>query len=97
MPFFRHPPKFLTGLLLVAGVLCAGAVRAADAMPALEQALDAARQSQRGITLYVNGQTIGGAVVRVDTSTAPGWVELRNQQHGRIVVRLDRIDGAALP
>ena len=46
------------------------------------------------LQLYVAGQTLGGAVVRIE----PGqWVELRNQQHGRIVVRLDRIDGVAMP
>jgi hypothetical protein len=42
----------------------------------------------------VNGQTIGGAVTRVE----PGqWVELKNQQSSKIVVRLDRIDGIAAP
>ena len=54
----------------------------------------AAQQAKRGINLYVNGQVIGGAVVRLE----PGaFVELRNQEFGRIVVRLDRIDGVAMP
>lgn len=94
---FFPRPSLATALLLLAAALHAGSTRAQDTAPTIEQALAAARQAQRGITLYVNGQTIGGAVVRVDTSTAPGWVELRNQQYGRIVVRLDRIDAAALP
>ena len=72
----------------------AGAALAADVPQAIEQALAAAQADKRGITLHVNGQTIGGAVVRIE----PGaWVELRNQLHGRIVVRLDRIDAVALP
>jgi hypothetical protein len=37
---------------------------------------------------------VGGAVTRIE----PGqWVELRNQQYGHIIVRLDRIDGVAMP
>jgi len=74
--------------------LAAGSAVAADAQQAIEQALAAAQQDKRGITLYVNGQTVGGAVTRIE----PGlWVELRNQQTSRIVVRLDRIDGVAAP
>ena len=93
-----HPRSSAAAALLLATLaLCAGASHASEPAPTLEQALAAARQAQRGITLYVNGQTVAGAVVRVDTSTAPGWVELRNQQFGRIVLRMDRIDGAALP
>ena len=54
----------------------------------------AAQQDKRGITIYVSGQTIGGAVTRVE----PGqWVELKNQTHGKIIVRIDRIDGIAAP
>lgn len=68
------------------------AARAADAAQGIEQALSAALQDKRGITLYVNGQAISGAVTRIE---AGAWVELRNQQHGRIIVRLDRIDGIA--
>ena len=75
-------------------VLAHGAAFAAEALQGIEQALASALRDKRGITLYVAGQTVGGAVVRIE----PGqWVELRNQQHGRIVVRLDRIDGVAMP
>jgi len=81
-------------LASLALVLCAGAAHAADAAHGIEQALAAAQQDKRGITLYVNGQSIGGAVTRIE----PGqWVELKNQQAGRIVVRLDRIDAIAAP
>jgi hypothetical protein len=75
-------------------VLCAGAATAAEASRGIEQALSAALQDKRGITLYVNGQTISGAVTRIE---AGQWVELRNQQWGKIVVRIDRIDGLAAP
>ena len=67
---------------------------AADATSGIEEALAAAQQAKRGITLYVNGQTVVGAVVRVVPDTL---VEMRSQEFGRIIVRLDRIDGVALP
>lgn len=68
--------------------------QAGEAPKGIEQALSAAQQDKRGITLYVAGQAIGGAITRIE----PGqWVELRNQQYGRIVVRIDRIDAIAAP
>lgn len=75
-------------------VLSAGAALAADAARGIEQALSAALQDKRGITLYVSGQTVAGAVTRIE---AGQWVELRSQQWGKIIVRIDRIDGIAAP
>jgi hypothetical protein len=81
-------------LAALAITLAAGTAGASDAARGIEQALTAAQQDKRGITLYVNGQAIGGAVTRVE----PGqWVELKNQTAGRIIVRLDRIDAIAAP
>ena len=75
-------------------VIATNAVAATDAAHGIEQALTSAQQDKRGITLYVAGQAIVGAVVRIE----PGqWVEMKSQQWGRIVVRLDRIDGVAAP
>jgi murein endopeptidase len=86
----------LRRLVMIAALAAAASASAQsqDAPRSIEQTLTAAQQDRRGLTLYVNGQTIGGAVVRVE---AGQWVELRNQQFGRIIVRLDRIDGVALP
>ena len=75
-------------------VITGGAAHAVDAAHGIEQALAAAQQDKRGVTLYIGGQTIGGAVTRIE---AGQWVELRNQQSGKIIVRLDRIDGLAAP
>jgi dissimilatory sulfite reductase (desulfoviridin) alpha/beta subunit len=80
-------------LALVVALACGAAV-AADAVKGIEQALTAAQQDKRGITVYVGGQSIGGAVTRVE----PGqWVEMKNQTHGKIIVRIDRIDAIAAP
>lgn len=80
--------------LLAAGVLAPAPAGAADALKGIEQALAAAQADKKGVTLYVQGQQIGGGVVRIE----PGqWVEMRSQQYGKILVRLDRIDGLAQP
>ena len=81
----------LAGLVITVSSVAYGAT---DAARGIEQALTAAQQDKRGITLYVSGQTIVGAVTRVE----PGqWVELKNQTFGKIIVRIDRIDGVAAP
>ncbi len=41
----------------------------------LEEAFNAAMASKRGVTLYVNGQTIGGAITKIE---AGKYVELKN-------------------
>ena len=87
-------PVRVAAALVIACTLATGIAHAADALQGIEQALNVALQEKRGITLYVNGQTIAGAVTRIE---AGQWVELRNQQYGRIIVRLDRIDGIAAP
>lgn len=81
-------------LAALALTLATGAANATDAAHGIEQAMAAAQQDKRGITVYVAGQAIGGAVTRIE----PGqWVELKNQTAGKIIVRLDRIDGIAAP
>jgi hypothetical protein len=81
---------------LLAMLLAGAAMTTSAAEPSkgLEDAFNAALESKRGVTLYVNGQTIGGAVTKIE---AGKFVELRSQQFGRIVVRWDSIDGIALP
>jgi hypothetical protein len=81
-------------VMVLAGVAMTALAADAPKGGGLEDAFNAALASKRGVTLYVNGQTIGGAITKIE----PGqYVELRNQEFGRIVVRWDRIDGIALP
>lgn len=83
--------RAIAGFSLALATLSASA---ADASHGIEQALATAQQDKRGITVYVAGQAIAGAVTRIE----PGqWVEMRSQTAGRIIVRLDRIDGIAAP
>ena len=89
----RRPAARYALVALVLAV-AAGAAAAADAVKGIEAALVAAQQDKRGITIYVAGQTIGGAVTKVE----PGaWVEMKNQTSGKIIVRIDRIDAIAAP
>lgn len=84
-------PRALAALLLV---LASGIASAADASHGIEQSLNTALQDKRGIALYVNGQIVAGAVTRIE----PGqWVEMKSQQYGKMIVRIDRIDGIAAP
>ncbi len=80
----------------VAALLALSCIGASAAEPAssIEQMLGAAQQEKRSVMLYLGGQTIGGAVLRIEPGRS---VELRNQQYGRIVVRLDRVDAVAQP
>ncbi|HYE70206.1 MAG TPA: hypothetical protein VD932_01640 [Aquabacterium sp.] len=93
---FRRSLSRRAGAATLLAALCAlpAAVFAADANKGIEQALAAAQESKKGIMVYVGGQAIGGGVVKIE---AGQWVELRSQQYGRIVIRLDRIDGIAMP
>lgn len=56
------------------------------------QLLKASQAEKKGLTFYVNGQVIGGAVVR---ASGDGTVEIRNQEFGKILIRLDRVDAIA--
>ena len=82
--------------IFLAMILAGAAMTASAAEPskALEDAFNAAMSSKRGVTLYVNGQTIGGAITKIEGGK---FIELRNQEFGRIVIRWDSIDGIAMP
>ncbi len=55
--------------------------------------LEASQAEKKGLMLYVKGQSLGGMVVKIDAET----VELRSREYGRIVVKIESIDAAALP
>lgn len=53
--------------------------------------LEQSQKSGKGVLVYLGSQAVGGAVVRIGEQT----VELKSREYGRIVLRLDRIDGVA--
>ncbi len=93
---FRHSLSRHAGAAALMAALCGvpAAAFAADINKGVQDALQAAQDSKKGIMVYVGGQAIGGAVVKIEQGQ---WVELRSQQYGRIVIRMDRIDGIAMP
>ena len=71
--------------------LVASSTLSAKGGDAMRELLEANQKDKKSVTLYVKGQIIGGAVVKVGSET----VELRNREYGRIVVRIDAIDAVA--
>jgi hypothetical protein len=57
-----------------------------------QEIFDQSLKEKKGLTLYLDGQVIGGAVTKVGTET----VELKSQEFSKIVVRIEEIDGAAI-
>ena len=64
---------------------------AAGAVQAYQELLKSSEEKKRGLTFYVQGQSIPGVVTKIGSDT----IEVRNQTHGRIIIRLDRIDAIA--
>ncbi|MGH9719098.1 MAG: hypothetical protein ACRD8O_02715 [Bryobacteraceae bacterium] len=54
--------------------------------------IEQSMRDKKGLTFYVKGQTIGGGVTRMHGDAI---VEVRNQTHSRIVIRLDSVDAIA--
>ena len=66
--------------------------RAVGSAQPFQELFDQSLKEKKGLTLYIGGQSVGGAVTRMVGTDA---VELRSQEFSRIIVRLDRIDAVA--
>jgi hypothetical protein len=60
---------------------------------AYQELFERSAKEKKGLNIYVRGQTIGAVFVKMMGSDA---IEVRNQTYGRIVIRLDSIDGVAI-
>ena len=58
-----------------------------------QELIDQSIKDKKGLTFFVKGQTIGGAVTR---KLSPEVVEVRNQTYSRIVIRLEEVDAVAI-
>jgi len=58
----------------------------------MREILEASLNEKKGVVLYVKGQSIPGAVVKISSEL----VELRSREYSRIVVRMDSIDAVAM-
>lgn len=57
--------------------------------PILEESL----QSKKGITFYVNGNTVIGYVTKIIDNKA---VEAKNQRSSKVLIAIDKIDAVEL-
>ena len=68
-------------------------VEAADFQQNLRELLNASQKDKKGLMFYIKGQSIPGVVTKV---LKDGSIEVRNQQYGRIVIRIESIDAVAM-
>ena len=61
-------------------------------MQAYKELLEMSLKEKKGLMFHDNGQAIGGAVTKIGDD---GFIEVRNQQYGRIIIRLEQVDALA--
>ena len=80
--------------LAVLAMTCVFAAHAAqsEATQAFQELFAQSQKDKRGLTFYVRGQAIPGIVTKVIGNEA---VEVRSQQHSRVIIRIESIDAVA--
>ncbi len=58
-----------------------------------QELIDQSLKDKKGLTFFIKGQTIGGAVTK---QIGPEIVEVRNQTYSRVIIRLDQVDAVAI-
>jgi hypothetical protein len=58
----------------------------------MKEMLESSQNEKKSVTLYMKGQNIGGLVTKLSGE----FVELRNREFSKILVRIDAIDAAAM-
>ena len=59
----------------------------------IKKYLEESLQNKKGLTFYVNGNTVNGYVIRIVDDVT---VEVRNQSSSKVLVFLDRLDAIAM-
>jgi len=59
----------------------------------IKKYLEESLQNKKGLTFYINGNTVNGYVIRIIDDTA---VEVRNQSSTKVIVLLERLDAIAM-
>jgi hypothetical protein len=81
----------LAGFIGLSLALAAAGSMAGD-VQVFKELLEMSLKEKKGLTFYVQGQVISGAVTRLLGEDA---VEVRNREFNRIIIRIDRIDAVA--
>ena len=84
--------SLLLALALGAASMGVAEARSSKTPDAYQDLLKESLEKKSGLTFYVNGEIIPGFVMRMDDD---GYIEVRNQEHGRVIIRMDRVDAIA--
>lgn len=57
--------------------------------------LEISQQHKVGLTFYLGGQVVHGYVTKIQMEAQ--LVEVRNQTHDRVLIRMERVDALAMP
>ena len=81
--------------LIIALAVARGNTTSAQAgsTTAFQELIDQSLKEKKGLTFFIKGQTIGGAVTK---QIGPEIVEVRNQPYSRVIIRLDQVDAVAI-
>jgi len=83
----------LTALAILSMPLASVAGGKTTVPNAYQELLNHSMENKSGLSFYVKGQVIPAIVTKIIDATT---VEARNQQFGRIIIRLDRVDSLAM-
>ncbi len=95
----RSRQKFIASLLAITLIVVLGAASNSTnasqgaSMNTFQELIDQSLKDKKGLTFFIKGQTIGGAVTK---QIGPEIVEVRNQTYSRIIIRLDQVDAVAI-
>ena len=85
-----------TAMALMMVGLAAGSTasyaQSSQVVQAWQELFAQSQKDKKGLAFFVKGQNIPGVVTKVMGNDA---VEVRNQTHGRIIIRIDQIDAVA--
>jgi len=59
----------------------------------IKKYLEESLQNKKGLTFYINGNTVNGYVVRIIDDLS---VEVRNQSSSKVLIFLNRLDAIAM-
>ena len=62
-------------------------------MELFKELFEISLNEKKGINVFIKGQTIGGAVTKINGSES---IELRSQMYGKIIIKVESIDAVAM-
>lgn len=83
----------LSFVLFIIGLVSIGNTQStASSGSGWNELMQLSQKEKKGLTFYIKGETVPGIV----TNIVGDFVEVRNQTHSRIIIRLESIDAVAM-